>query len=77
MRATLSSQVLVLVLLVVVGEEDGRLACSHGANGLVLTDYWSVGLAGMKAAFAAAGKKMPTLKYHCINRIPYARYLGP
>mmetsp|Transcript_16412 Transcript_16412/g.33005 ORF Transcript_16412/g.33005 Transcript_16412/m.33005 type:complete len:433 (-) Transcript_16412:757-2055(-) len=31
---------------------------------------------GVKAAFDAANKPVPTLKYHCINRIPYARGLG-
>jgi hypothetical protein len=29
----------------------------------------------MKAAFAAAKKPLPICKYHCINRIPYARYV--
>lgn len=31
---------------------------------------------GMKAAFDAAEKPMPTLKYHVVSRIPYARGLG-
>lgn len=31
---------------------------------------------GAKAAFKAAGKPMPPLKYKCINRIPYARGMG-
>lgn len=31
---------------------------------------------GCKAAFEAAGKDLPTLKYHVISRIPYARGLG-
>ena len=31
---------------------------------------------GLKAAFKRAGKEVPTLKYHLINRIPYARGLG-
>ena len=31
---------------------------------------------GCKAAFEAANKPMPTLKYHCVSRIPYARGLG-
>lgn len=31
---------------------------------------------GVKEAFAAAGKDMPTLKYHVVSRIPYARGLG-
>ena len=31
---------------------------------------------GVKAAFDAAKKPMPTLKYHVVSRIPYARGLG-
>lgn len=31
---------------------------------------------GCKAAFEAAGKTLPTLKYHVVSRIPYARGLG-
>lgn len=31
---------------------------------------------GCKAAFDAANKPMPMLKYHVVNRIPYARGLG-
>lgn len=31
---------------------------------------------GLKAAFEAAGKPTPTLKYHVVSRIPYARGLG-
>jgi len=31
---------------------------------------------GVKAAFKKAGKPLPTLRYHLINRIPYARGLG-
>ena len=31
---------------------------------------------GMSAAFKAAGKPVPTLKYRLVNRIPYARGLG-
>ncbi|CAN0075006.1 unnamed protein product [Ectocarpus sp. 4 AP-2014] len=31
---------------------------------------------GAKAAFKAAGKAMPPLKYRCVNRIPYARGMG-
>ena len=31
---------------------------------------------GCKAAFEAANKPMPTLKYHVTSRIPYARGLG-
>lgn len=31
---------------------------------------------GCKAAFEAAGKPLPTLKYHVVSRVPYARGLG-
>jgi homoserine kinase len=31
---------------------------------------------GCQAAFDAANKPMPTLKYHVVSRIPYARGLG-
>jgi homoserine kinase len=31
---------------------------------------------GVKAAYQTAGKDMPTLKYHVVSRIPYARGLG-
>lgn len=31
---------------------------------------------GVKAAFEAANKPMPTLKYHVVSRIPFARGLG-
>ena len=31
---------------------------------------------GCKAAFDAADKPMPILKYTCVSRIPYARGLG-
>ncbi|CAN0154623.1 unnamed protein product, partial [Laminaria digitata] len=31
---------------------------------------------GAKAAFKAAGKPMPPLRYKCVNRIPYARGMG-
>ena len=31
---------------------------------------------GCRSAFEAANKEMPTLKYHVISRIPYARGLG-
>lgn len=31
---------------------------------------------GVKAAFEAAGKPMPVLKYHVDSKIPYARGLG-
>lgn len=37
------------------------------------TNYMVV---GCKAAFEAAGKPVPTLKYHVVSRIPYARGLG-
>ena len=31
---------------------------------------------GLEAAFKAANKPVPILKYHVVNRIPYARGLG-
>jgi homoserine kinase len=31
---------------------------------------------GLKAAFETANKPVPTLKYHVVSRIPYARGLG-
>mmetsp|Transcript_10177 Transcript_10177/g.14395 ORF Transcript_10177/g.14395 Transcript_10177/m.14395 type:complete len:435 (-) Transcript_10177:40-1344(-) len=31
---------------------------------------------GVKAAYKAANKEIPPLKYHCVSRIPYARGLG-
>eukprot|EP00545_Synedropsis_sp_CCMP1620_P007028 CAMPEP_0119018836 /NCGR_PEP_ID=MMETSP1176-20130426/20344_1 /TAXON_ID=265551 /ORGANISM="Synedropsis recta cf, Strain CCMP1620" /LENGTH=422 /DNA_ID=CAMNT_0006972919 /DNA_START=24 /DNA_END=1289 /DNA_ORIENTATION=- len=31
---------------------------------------------GLKAAYETAGKPVPTLKYHVVSRIPYARGLG-
>lgn len=31
---------------------------------------------GVKAAYETAGKEMPTLKYHVVSRIPFARGLG-
>jgi homoserine kinase len=31
---------------------------------------------GCRAAFDAAGKPLPALKYHVVSRIPYARGLG-
>ena len=31
---------------------------------------------GLEAAFKAANKTVPTLHYHVVNRIPYARGLG-
>ena len=33
-------------------------------------------MTGAKAAFKAAGKPMPPLRYKCVNRIPYARGMG-
>lgn len=37
------------------------------------TNYLAV---GVKAAFEAANKPLPTLKYHVVSRIPFARGLG-
>jgi len=52
----------------IVAEGEGADDVPKDESNLVVT--------GMKAAFAAAKKPMPLLKYHCINRIPYARGLG-
>lgn len=40
------------------------------------TDDTNLVCFGLKAAFEKAGKPLPTLKYHLVNRIPYARGLG-
>jgi len=39
-------------------------------------DFSNYMVVGCKAAFEAAGKPLPTLKYHVVSRIPYARGLG-
>ncbi len=39
-------------------------------------DETNLMVVGLKAAFQAANKPVPTLKYHAISRIPYARGLG-
>lgn len=33
-------------------------------------------MTGARAAFKAAGKPMPPIRYRCVNRIPYARGMG-
>mmetsp|Transcript_17348 Transcript_17348/g.25713 ORF Transcript_17348/g.25713 Transcript_17348/m.25713 type:complete len:319 (+) Transcript_17348:525-1481(+) len=48
------------------GEGENMVPCDE--SNLLVT--------GAKAAFKAAGKPMPMLEYHCINRIPYARGMG-
>ncbi|KAL7558236.1 hypothetical protein ACA910_016115 [Epithemia clementina (nom. ined.)] len=40
------------------------------------TDESNYMVVGVKAAFQAANKPMPTLKYHVVSRIPFARGLG-
>lgn len=52
--------------MIIEGEGAGQLPCDH-------TNLCCVGL---KAAFDAAGKKVPPLKYTCKNKIPFARGLG-
>jgi homoserine kinase len=47
----------------------------EGAHDMPLDDTNLV-CVGLKTAFEKAGKKVPTLKYHLVNRIPYARGLG-
>lgn len=39
-------------------------------------DETNLMVVGLKAAFEAANKPVPILKYHAISRIPYARGLG-
>jgi homoserine kinase len=43
---------------------------------MVPTDESNLLVTGVRAAFDAAGKPMPLLRYHCVNRIPYARGMG-
>jgi homoserine kinase len=40
------------------------------------TDESNLVCFGLKTAFEKAGKPVPTLRYHLVNRIPYARGLG-
>lgn len=40
------------------------------------TDETNLICVGVRKAFELAGKPVPTIKYHLINRIPYARGLG-
>jgi homoserine kinase len=47
----------------------------EGAHDMPLDDTNLVCF-GLKAAFKKAGKEVPTLRYHLVNRIPYARGLG-
>ena len=42
----------------------------------VPTDESNYLVVGVKAAYETAGKPMPTLKYHVVSRIPFARGLG-
>ncbi|MEX0762267.1 MAG: homoserine kinase [Dehalococcoidia bacterium] len=49
-----------------IGEGESELPT--GPRNLVVT--------GVEAAFAAAGKRTPSLHYTCINRIPHGRGLG-
>mmetsp|Transcript_36948 Transcript_36948/g.63807 ORF Transcript_36948/g.63807 Transcript_36948/m.63807 type:complete len:438 (+) Transcript_36948:86-1399(+) len=42
----------------------------------VPTDESNLVVVALKKAYAMAGKEVPTLKYTCTNRIPYARGLG-
>jgi homoserine kinase len=52
----------------IVYEGEGADAVPKDASNLLVT--------GVKAAFKAAGKDLPLLRYHCVNRIPYARGMG-
>jgi homoserine kinase len=52
----------------ITGEGDGAsIMPKDDSNYLVV---------GCKAAFEAANKPMPTLKYHVVSKIPFARGLG-
>jgi homoserine kinase len=46
-----------------------------GANDIP-TDESNFLVVGLKAAFETANKPVPTLKYHVVSRIPFARGLG-
>jgi homoserine kinase len=53
------------------GEGADKLGCVTEGNSTKNLIY-----DGLRTAFEAAGKPMPKLKVHCVNRIPYARGLG-
>jgi homoserine kinase len=52
----------------ITGEGDGAAQMPKNQ-----TNYLVV---GCKAAFEAANKPMPTLRYHVVSKIPFARGLG-
>jgi len=52
----------------IIIEGEGAQVLPRDSSNLVVV--------GIEAAFQAAGKSVPVLKYHLINRIPYARGLG-
>mmetsp|Transcript_28474 Transcript_28474/g.34789 ORF Transcript_28474/g.34789 Transcript_28474/m.34789 type:complete len:268 (+) Transcript_28474:254-1057(+) len=51
------------------------IAEGEGADDLPL-DETNLVVVGLKSAFGAAGKPVPPLKYHMINKIPHGRGLG-
>ena len=52
----------------ITAEGEGAEAMPKDKTNLMVT--------GLEAAFATANKDVPTLHYHCVSRIPYARGLG-
>eukprot|EP00602_Paraphysomonas_sp_CaronLab_P010831 CAMPEP_0185039066 /NCGR_PEP_ID=MMETSP1103-20130426/35519_1 /TAXON_ID=36769 /ORGANISM="Paraphysomonas bandaiensis, Strain Caron Lab Isolate" /LENGTH=318 /DNA_ID=CAMNT_0027577817 /DNA_START=191 /DNA_END=1147 /DNA_ORIENTATION=- len=52
------------------------IVCEGEGADDIPTDETNLVCLGMSAAFTAAGKTLPVLKYHLNNRIPYARGLG-
>lgn len=53
-----------------------RTICHDPSNTACNVKMSSKQVTGARAAFKAAGKPMPPLRYTCVNRIPYARGMG-
>ena len=56
-------------------ESFSMVNVGEGAD-VLPTDESNLVVVGLRAAFKAAGKDVPALKYTCTNRIPFARGLG-
>lgn len=56
--------------------EKFQIICEGEGSHDMPLDETNLVCLGMSAAFKAAGKPVPTLKYTLVNRIPYARGLG-
>jgi homoserine kinase len=56
--------------------ETFEITCEGDGAEDMPTDDSNYMVVGLKAAFDIAKKPMPTLKYHVVSRIPYARGLG-